>query len=368
MLALVAAGFTACDGKDEPGYSAATKPADEQRVYFASSSMSEVVDTEASSFSVNIYRPEDASASELTVQLVPSFADPAYAQIFTVPQSVTFASAQTLATIEVRYDLNAMEGNKEYKFSIGVDEANANEYGVTSIAITAINEQMTEWSLFGYDESLGRDGYGTFTIGAPYNAATFGPIRVFERHLPSDDSNQQFVMQIYNGDAEDDADIEHNDNMADPEWLELMTFNSQDGCEHINVPRTAFLLDPTMSFADAHTLMPDRFDNASSFDKIKGVFTLNLMCFDEEGAFSPADWYINLNGYLDTNDYTISLTDKGQVKIDNKDYIVIGYEATSHVEYSAYTVVNSLLKENEDGEAVIDEENTLKSLKVSPSR
>ena len=40
MLALVAAGFTACDGKDEPGYSAATKPADEQRVFFAQSSLS----------------------------------------------------------------------------------------------------------------------------------------------------------------------------------------------------------------------------------------------------------------------------------------------------------------------------------------
>ena len=242
-----------------------------------------------------------------------------------------------------------------YSFSIAVDEANADIYGIASISITAVNEEMTEWSLFGYDESLGRDGYGTFTIGAPYTPMTFSPIRVFERHLPSDENVQQFIMQIYDGEAEDDADIEHNDNMNDPEWLQVMAFNSNDGCKSISITPTEFVLDPSLSISDANTLMPDRFPNASSFDPVTGVFTLNVMCYDAEGAYNPSDWYINLTGYLDTNDYSVSLTDKGQVKIADKDYAVIGYTATSHVDYSCYTVVNSLLKED-GSDKVLDEE------------
>ena len=356
MLAMVAVGFTACDGKDVPGYDSATKPADEQRVFFASTTLSQIVDTESSSFMVNLYRAEDASSQPLTVQLIPSFADQAEAEIFSIPANVAFEAEHNMTQIEVRYDLAAMVPNQEYTFSIAVDEANADVYGLASIAITALNEQMTDWELFGYDEALGRDGYGSFTIGAPYQAMTLAPIRVFERHLPSNDAVQQFIMQIYNGEEEDESAIEHNKDMNDPEWLQVMAFNTSDGCKSISITPTVFVLDPSTSFTDAHTYMPNRFPNASYFDDITGVFTLNVMCYDDEGAFNPADWTINLAGYLDTNDYTISLTDKGQVKIDNKDYIVIGYDATSHVEYSAYTVVNSLLKENEDGDVVMDED------------
>lgn len=354
-LALLALGFTACDGKDIPGYTEATRPGDAQRVFFASSSMSKIVSDTVSSFEVNIYRPEAASAESLTVQLFPSFPDPAYAQIFTVPASVTFDAQRNMAQIEVRYDIAAMEANKDYKFSIAVDEANANEYGVSSIAITAVNEQMSEWTLFGYDEALGRDGYGTFTIGSPYQAQTFSPIRVWERHLPSDVKNQQFILQIYDGLEEDEADIEHNKDMNDPDWLEVFAFNSEDGGKSINVPETVFVLDPSVSLADAHTLLPSKYENASSFDPLTGVFTLNIMCFDEEGAWNPADWTINLAGYLDTNDYTISLTDKGQINIGGSDYAIVGYDATKFVEFSAYTLVNSLLVKDENDKPVLDE-------------
>lgn len=157
MLALVAAGFTACDGKDEPGYSAATKPAEEQRVFFTSSSMTENIDPESNSFDIMLYRPQDENAPELTVQLLASCVeDGVLGTIIKVPAQATFAAGSPNAPISIVYDAAGMKGNHPYPVSITVDEANADVYGIRTITVNLNRSEYTDWAPFGYDEALGR--------------------------------------------------------------------------------------------------------------------------------------------------------------------------------------------------------------------
>lgn len=338
MLALVGLGFTACDGKDEPDYTPAAKPSDAERVYFAQPKISKIVTVDETEVLVPVYRPEANSESALTVQILATYAQEADAQIFHVAPEVTFEENQAFAQIAVTYDANAMTPNTPYSINIAIDEANADVYGIASTELVLNYEVMTDWALFkGTTEE--QDGYGSFTIGSPYSSMSFSSIRVFERHIPSDPNQIEFIMQLYDGEEEDEAAIPHDDDFNNPEWIDVWNFSTTNGGKTIVLPIQEFVLDPSISMAEASVLYPNSFDNESSFDPVSGIFTINVMCFDEEGAWNPAPWYINLNGYADTNVYTLSITDKGQVNVGDKDYIVIDFQLSETLSFVNYTVV-----------------------------
>ena len=363
VLALVGLGFSACDGKDEPGYTPAAKPSDAQRVYFAQNKINKIVTVDETEVFVSVYRPEANSESALTVQILATYAQEADAQIFHVAPEVTFAENQAFAQIAVKYDANAMIPNTPYSINIAIDEANADVYGIASTELVLNYEMMTEWALLkGTTEE--QDGYGTWVIGSPFSSYSF-PARVFERHIPSDVNQMEYTLQVYLPALMDDdfdpstADIEHNEDINDPNWIDTWSLSTADGGKTIDFPIQECILEDGIFYAEASLLFPNEFENESSFDPVSGVFTVNVMCFDDEGAWNPAPWYINLNGYADTNVYTLSLTDKGQVNVGNIDYAVIDFQLSNTLSFVNYTVVklpegSDALSEEEVEEVVSD--------------
>lgn len=347
MLTLVAAGFTACDGKDEPGYNGATKPAEEQRIFFTSSSMTENIDPDASSFDILLYRPQDENAPELTVQLQ-SFCpeEGILGTVIKVPQTATFAAGSPNATISVEYDAAGMAGNHPYPVSITVDEANADVYGIRTITVNVNRSAYTDWAPFGLDDSLGRTGLGSYTF-TQYYSGTEDPVLVLERHVPDDPNDMEFQFQW----------LIDNDN-PDLGYATFMTAYTKDGGKTIRVPEQKFADNANYGdvlVADTYTYTGSAsYNGLSFFDSVTGQFTLNLYYYCSAGGFGNGDEFLNLVGYMDTNDYSISLSNKGQIELGG-DYLVVGYSATSHVDFSAYTIVKSLMKEV-DGEKVLDED------------
>lgn len=348
MLALVAVGFTACDGKDEPGYTGATKPADEQRVYFASSSVTENIDPESSSFDVMLYRPQDENAPELTVQLQSYCSeDGVLGTVIKVPQTATFAAGSPNATITVTYDAPGLAANHPYPVSITVDEANADVYGIRTITVNVNRVDYTDWAPFGLDESLGRTGLGSYTFNI-YYGGTEDPVLVLERHVPDNPDDMEFQFQWL---------IDNDD--PDKGFETFMTAYTKDGGKIVHVPEQYFTDNSNYGevyVADTYTYTGSAsYKGLTTFDSVTGQFTLNLYYYVSAGGWGPSDEYLNLVGYIDTNDYTISLTNKGQIDLGG-DYLVVGYEATSHVDFTAYTIVKSLMKEDADGDKVLDED------------
>ncbi len=348
MLALVAVGLSACDGKDIPGYDSASKPSDDQRVFFASASQSENVDADQSSFDVMLYRPEDADSSELTVQLLSSCTvDGIIGTIIKVPETATFAAGSPNTVITVDCDAAALTANTPYSISITVDEAHANLYGVSSITLSITRPDFTDWAPFGLDEDLGRTGLGSYTF-TQYYSGTEDPVQVLERHVPTDPNDMEFQFQW----------LIDNDN-PDLGYETFMTAYTKDGGKTIYVPEQYFTYNSNYGevyVADMYTFTGSTSYGASTFDDITGQFTLNVIYYLADGRyFGYGDEYLNLVGYIDTNDYTISLTNKGQIDLGG-DYLVVEYSATSAVNFSYYTVVKSLFSEDEYGDKVLDED------------
>lgn len=334
FLTLFALALTACDGKDEPEYAPADVPAEARRVHFAEPSMTRIVDAGNTTFDVYLYRPDNPSAGELTVQL--TVTDPS--GLFTFPQAVTFAAGKSMTPITVGYDVSAMTPNTPYETYIAVDQANADLYGETTLELTINYEVMTEWALFGAEPGTAKDGLGIWTLGSIFEGNVFEGARVMERHVPTNPDVMEYTLQLYDGE-----DIEQADPTApydDEIWLSVMTFSTTDGGKTITVPVQTFVLEPSLQFADAHSLLPDNFQQSSYWDDAKGTFVLNIMYFDAAGPWNPGDETIALNGYVDTNDYTLTVTDLGQTTVEGKDYTLIGFRYSPNaLERIDYTIV-----------------------------
>ncbi|MCM1310181.1 MAG: hypothetical protein NC301_04030 [Bacteroides sp.] len=320
LLGFIAFVLCACDGKDEPDYAPADVPAENQRVFFASAEQTTLIDPDERSFDVYLYRPENKQAGELTVQL--TVTDPS--ELFTFPQTVKFEPGENFTTITVGYDAASMEQNHPYTTYIAIDEANADMYGETTLKLIINYEVMTEWALFGAEEGTDKDGLGVWSLASIFSGYVFDGARVMERHIPSNPEVMEYELQLYDGD--DMAEANPNDPYDSEIWFPVMKFSTTTGGDTITVPQQVFPLDPSVSLADANLLYPDDFEATSHWDELTGTFTLNIMYYDEEGAWSPGDETIVLNGYADTNDYTLTLTDMGQSVIEGKDYSLISFK------------------------------------------
>lgn len=291
LIALATLALTACDGKNEPEYTPAETPAETQRVYFAAPTVSEIVTADATAFNVNVYRPENEKAGELTVQLL--FTDESH--LFSIPQAVTFAAGEHIASIPVAYDASAMTPNKVYPVYIAIDEANANQYGIASVQININYEVMTDWALFGYEAGTAKDGLGIWHLGSIFTGNDLDGARVMERHIPSNPKIIEYTLQIWDGDDAPDTSLPIDSEL----WFTCLRFSTDDGGKHISAPLQPFALADGFRCATANVLFPDLFGETSNWDDTTGTFTLNIMYADDEGAYNPGDETIVLNGYAD---------------------------------------------------------------------
>lgn len=358
-LAAMALGFAACDGKDDPKYTPAEPVADAQRVFFRATTQSEIVDPEQTSFDVMLYRPDTRQfddegnltaapgMGELTVELIASCSEADVLTtnevpgIITVPATVTFAENSPNATITVGYKPTSMTGNKTYKFNIAVGEANADLYGIANITVSALRSEYTDWAPFAVGGITDkRNGLGTYVYLDVVEE--FGmqpvetPIRVMSRSVPTDPNDMQFEFQRLVSEGADTS--------VDANWVTFRTAYTKDGGKVVFMPEQFVCEHPAYGdefICDTYYYTgSDTYKGLSKFDPVTGVFTFNVIYYDADGLWNnPANEYVRLNGYVDTNVYEMSISDKGQINMNDVDYSVINFTLNENVNYAIYTIV-----------------------------
>lgn len=349
MLAALAA-MTACDGKNEPEYSPSEPVASGRRVFFASPTVQLNVGDDAESAVVKLYRPQDDAASALTVQILSTDES----GLFRVPSTVEFAAGQIATDITIGFVNSALVPNQNYAVNLTINEANANQYAVTSTTAIICHSVWTEWKPFGYDEALGRDGQGYYVYSLLFNEPeTVRPVLVLSRTNPLDPKQMQFeAQQLVDPDDESKG------------WATFLTFSSNDGGATLAVPEQEAMEGP-----DGMIYVEDLFSytgsaeykGKSTFDPVSGTFRLNLIYFDEVGPWNYGFETLQLNGYVDTNTYTLNVADHGSIKIDGKDYQVINFDFSANIAYVLYTLVAGQIDDGQIAEVaakIAEEGNT----------
>lgn len=337
LLALASSvAFTSCDGKDEPGYKPSDPTVSGRRVFFASPVVQINVGDDANSAVVKVYRPQDDSKSALTVQILST--DPS--GLFRIPSSVRFDAGQVSADITVGFVNSALVPNMNYEINLAVNEANANEYAIASTTAIICHSVWTEWEPFGYDESLGRDSQGYYVYSLLFNEPeTVKPVRVMSRINPLDSDQMQFEAQV----PVDADDLTKG-------WETFLTFASADGGRTLSVPSQEAMEGPDgMIYVEdlfSYTGSPS-YKGLSTFDPVSGLFKFNVVYYDEVGVWNYGFEILQLNGYADTNVYTLEVTDRGAVKIDDKDYQIINFSFNANIAFVNYTLVAGLIDDEQ---------------------
>ena len=237
--------LTACDGKDEPAYTPASTPSENQRVHFAQATMNlEVQQQESGSFEVTIQRVKGTEAKPLTVQLVPSCSTPEIIGAgVEVPTSVTFAEGKTSTIFTVNYDSNALEVAKPYDIAIAIAE-NGNEYSISTLNIKLEVSQFSPWAPF-----ANATGAGTINLNILFEGSA--PCTVFYRESTIDAAAKEFRVEepdafeapfyIYTQDGGNTLSIPAQGVLTDSEYglisiCDLTTYKKNPAYNKYNLP------------------------------------------------------------------------------------------------------------------------------------
>lgn len=158
MLAMVL-GFTACDDKNDSDYvPGEPTPENSMQVYFDAANASDfIVAPENTSVDITVSRGNTTEAAEVPI-ICKQKADE-----LTIPSSVKFEAGQKTATLTI--ELGQLEENKQYNFSLAIDEAYADHYakldGATSYSgyvvettwKTYINNVKMTWTVGGVQQT-----------------------------------------------------------------------------------------------------------------------------------------------------------------------------------------------------------------------
>ena len=347
---IAVAGLSSCDSKNDPAYIPAGSVSDTQRVFFASTAYSKIVNAEENSFDFYLYRPdlnilddEGNATSEMPSQSVKISAscaqDGVLGNLISVPTDVTFEAGSPNAVIKVNYDPSKMEGNHNYPIVLTVDPEYANEYSITQTTLSINKEEYTDWAPFVVGEETDvRNGEGSYTF-AQYYSGTEDPVRVLARSVPTNPNDIQFQFQWL---------LDYDDPDS---WETFMTGSTKDGGKVVTVGPYYFTDNPNYGevyVADTYTYTGNAsYKGLSYFDPESGLFTLNLVYYCSAGVFSNGDEFLQLRGYKDTNVYELTVKPQGQMEIGGKDYEMVSFTFTDAVTYVDYTVVDGELEEEE---------------------
>ncbi|MDE6017851.1 MAG: hypothetical protein K2G85_03440 [Muribaculaceae bacterium] len=350
-VALIAiTGFSSCDSKNDPAYIPAGPVNDNQRVFFAKNAYTQIVTEEETSFDFLVYRPDlnilddnGNATTEMPSQTVSiaSFCAESgvLGGLINLPSEVTFEVGSPFAVLKVTYDSSQMQPNHIYPIVLTIDPEYGNEYALTQTTLNINKEDYTEWAPFIVgEETKERNGTGYYNF-----AQIFGkiedPVQVIYRYVPTNPDDIQFEFQWL-------LDSEN----PDLGWETFMTAYTEDGGKIVHVEPQVFLTDPDFGeiyVSDTYTYTGnDKYKGLTKFNPVTGLFTLNLYYFNEEYQFGLGDEFLQLNGYADTNEYSLSVSSQGQIEIEGKDYAIVSFDFSKDITYVDYTVVEGELNED----------------------
>lgn len=340
LLATLSAAFVACDGKEDPEYVGVSSTTGE-RVYFNEQTIAVNISETDPGFAFTIYRPEAMSSEEYTVKLVVTDES----GLFTVPTTATFMAGMPSANVQCTSDLANIQPNTPYTINVAIDGADANEYAIADANVVVTLPAWSEWAPFIVgEETEDRNGQGAYTFSL-YYSGTENPVQVLSRTNPIDTNEKEFEFQWL---------IDNDDPSLG--WETFMTARTTDNCKTIIVPEQPFAMNANYGVvyvADTYTYSANSsYKGLTTFDAETGLFTLNLIYYCSAGSFGNGNETLQLFGYADLNDYTLTLSDKGQINVADTDYQVIGFsydvEAVAYVDYTIVKV--------EDGKELTEEQ------------
>lgn len=323
VMTASAIGFTACDGSENVPYSPAPVPQG-QRIYFATSTVSEEVGDDATSYTFELFRPAAVAAEAYTVQLQATTPE----DLFHVPAEATFAAGDTVTDVTVTFHASELQPGKVYPVVVTVDEAQANEYGISTLTINFVHLSWTDWAEM---------GTGEYTFSLWYEGEA--PCKVMERHLANDPDAIQYRFL---------AALDEEDPDTYYPYLEAST---EDGGETIDIPQQIvgehpaygdIYIEGVWSYTGDPAYAPTSF-----YDPETGLFTLYMILYCDAGQFGDADEYCQLAGFADTRDYQLTLTDMGQVTVGNEDFAIVKLFKSSDVETVKYALAEGALSDDE---------------------
>lgn len=341
--ALIGLGLMALSScsNDDIDYSSGTYP-DAQPVFF---SVQDVVNCPLGvgddNFLFNVYRASTDVDDTVALQWSGD------TEAFNLPTSATFEEGELMAVVEATFDLDNLDAAVPYSLKVEIPGAKDTPYTQSYIDFQITYFPMSEWLRFGYDEALGRDGEGAYTF-VNYYQGTEDPVLVEYCYSLVDENQIEYRFQW----------LIDNDN-PDLGWETFLTATSSDGGKTIRVPAQVFAYNNNYGdvyVSDMYTYTGDPTYNDSYFDDVTGTFYLDVVAYVSAGVFGYGYETCVMNGYLDTNDYTVSLTDLGIVSIGENNYelITMRWDAAALVKYTAVET-SSLMENDEFNEDLLSE-------------
>ena len=341
MLSVAAVGvfaMTSCDDTSNSDiYS--TYDGTDEAVYFPTQGTTVISagesDTECT---FNVYRASTSAPSTVTLQWSGDTSP------FTLPTSVTFADDAIVAPVTFTYVPQTLNPDLTYNLTVTIEGTETTGLTQNYINFSIQYFPMSEWAPFGYDEALGRDGQGYYVF-SQYYGGTENPVLVeYSYSLINPNLQEYRFMWLIDND--------------DPSlgWETFLTATSSDGGKNIVVPEQEFAYNSNYGIVYVSTAAlynPAASSGASYFDDETGTFYLDLIYYVSQGYFGYGYETCTLNGYMDTNEYFISLGNLGSFTIGTTNYQIISFSWNENIDGVIYTVVDTE-SITEDGEVSDD--------------
>lgn len=313
-------------------------------VYFPTSTTQVITAGETTrDFVFNVYRASTDAPATVSLSWSGDVAP------FTLPTSASFDANSVIAPVKVEFISQELTPQSPYNLTVSIAGTEMTELTQNYLNFQVTYYPMSEWEPFGYDEALGRDGQGYYVF-SQYYAGTENPVQVLYSYSLVDPKQMEFQFQWL---------IDNDDPSLG--WETFLTAESSDGGNSIVVPEQPFASHSTYGtvyVSTARLYNPAASSGPSYFDSETGTFYLDLIYYVSEGYFGYGYETCVLNGYMDTNDYTVTLADNGAVSIADENYQIINFTWTDAVQMVLYTVVETSSLEDEEGnisEDILDE-------------
>lgn len=312
-------------------------------VYFPVSTTQTVTAGESTrDFTFVVYRASTSASSSVSLSWSGDVTP------FTLPTTASFDADAVTTEVTVEFVSQDLTPQTPYNLTVTIAGTETTELTQNFLDFEVTYYPMSEFEPFGYNESLGRDGQGYYVF-SKYYSGTENPVLVLSSYSLVDPNQMEFQFQWL---------IDNDDPSLG--WETFLTATSSDGGKTIRVPEQGFAYNSsygTVYVSDMYYYTGNSSYNNSYFDDETGTFYLDLIYYVSAGYFGYGYETCVLNGYMDTNDYTVTLSDNGAISIDGENYEIVNFTWTDAVEMVLYTAVetSSLEEDGEISQALIDE-------------
>lgn len=347
-------GFSACT--EEVEYTPAQVPAGDE--VFFSNELPTSLSILPNSSSVEVPVDRLRTDNELTVAVVASVTDAdgnAVTDVFTLPESVTFAEGSSVAEYSVDYDFSKVVADTPYTLNLKLESAEVSPYGFSEVSLSMMYRAWTELTPYSTTEYEG-------VMGSPWTGEPIGGIVYQSRSLTNDYeeewvfpgptySNLYFYYDLY---VDKRATMEIDGETVYRVTMPLTDTHYDNGDDRIMYidaftwMRNYGLKDgQSLTDAQINTVMANNGFQQSYYNPETGTFKLWLVpCVkgDEVARYGQSYTTLQLPGFAD---YSIEFALLGNYVANGVENVIINATRSNDLASYAYTISAGNLTEDE---------------------